>query len=92
MDPVRVPEAPDPLPRGPSLFIPFEAYNFTEGGKYDQKLATDLPPQKTWHEAKTFIANARLTNRRLSYIEYSHSEILKDPTLMSYLGIWKGRY
>lgn len=92
MDPVRIPETPDPLPRGPSLFIPFDAFNFREDGTYDQRLASDLPPQKTHQAAKSFVANSRITDRKFSYIEYSNAEIVKNPTLMSYLGIWKGRY
>lgn len=92
MDPVRISEAPDPLPRGSSLFIPFECYNIQRNGEHAQKLARDLPPKKTHHEAKVFITNQRLLGRAINYVEYSEEEIKKDIDLMHYMGLWKGRY
>lgn len=92
MDPVRISESPDSLPRGPSLFIPFECFNIKANGAHDQRLALDLPPKKTHHEAKIFVTNARMVGRAINYTEYSNAEIVKNAELMSYLGIWKGRY
>lgn len=92
MDPVRVPETPDPLPRGSSLFIPFDCFNIQPNGSSDQRIALDLPPKKTHHEAKIYVTNVRLMGRAINYTEYSDAEILKSPQLMNYLALWKGRY
>lgn len=92
MDPVRIPETPDPLPRGPSLFIPYDCFNIQKNGKHDTKLALDLPPQKTHHEAKVFITSQRLLGRAVNYVEYSVTEIMHNEEILRYMGLWKGRY
>lgn len=95
MDPIRVPENPDPLPRGESVFIPFEGFNprVENGqGKADFNLAIDLPPKSTIHEAKTYVMNNRaLASRVIEYREYSIEEIQNDPAVYGYLTVWEGR-
>lgn len=92
MDPVRIPETPDPLPRGSSVFIPFECFNIQTNGQHDKKLALDLPPKRTMHEARIYIANERLIGRSITFLEFSDSEIKKSIELMNYFGLWKGKY
>jgi len=92
MDPIRVPESDDPLPRGESVFIPYECYNIKENGSFDSKIALDLPPMKTIHHARIYLMNNRdlAGKRAIDYREYSADEIKKDRDLMIYLGLHKG--
>lgn len=92
MDPIRISESPDPLPRGPSLFIPFECFNIKPDGSHDSKLALDLPPMKTIQHARIYLMNNRALagQRAIDYREFAESEVKKDPKLMMYLGLHKG--
>lgn len=92
MDPVRISETPDPLPRGSSLFFPFECYNLKPNGTYSEKLAVNLPPKKTIHEVRNFLMDARLIGRKINYTEFADKEVINSPELMNYLATWKGRY
>lgn len=93
MDPIRISPTADPLPRGPSYFIPFEGTNpriESDQGKADFELAVDLPPQATLHEARVYIMNNReLAGRIIEYREYSMIEIQNDPVVYAYLTKWK---
>lgn len=92
MDPIRVSESPDPLPRGPSVFIPFDCYNICPNGTHDSKIALDLPPMRTIHHARIYLMNNRdlAGKRAIDYREFAENEIKKDPELMKYLGLHKG--
>lgn len=91
MDKVRVSPTSDPLPRGPSVFIPFECYNIQPDGSSDSKIAIDLPPMKTIHMARMYILNNRaLANRAIDYREYSEKEIKASVQLMTYFNFYKG--
>lgn len=91
MDPIRVPESPDPLPRGDSVFIPFECYNIKTDGSSDSKIAFDLPPLKTIHLARLYLMNNRkLAGRAIDYREFGVDEIKRDRELMHYMGFHKG--
>jgi hypothetical protein len=92
MDPIRIPESPDPLPVGDSVFIPYECYNIHPNGTHDSKLALDLPPMKTLHHARIYLMNNRALagKRAIDYREFSKREILGSPELMQYLGLHKG--
>lgn len=92
MDPIRIPESPDPLPRGPSVFIPFDCYDIKPDGSFKSKLAHDLPPQRTIQHARIYLMNNRALagKRAIDYREFSEDEIKKDRTLMMYMGLHKG--
>jgi hypothetical protein len=93
MDPVRIPESPDPRPVGDSLFIPFEGFDprVEQGhGTADFNLAVEIPPQKTIHEAKLYLFNTpELVGRIIEYREYGIAEIQKDVAVYAYLTSWK---
>lgn len=92
MDPIRVPQSADPLPRGPSVFIPFDCFNIKKDGTFDSKLAHDLPPMRTIHHARIYLMNNRdlAGKRAIDYREFSEDEIKKNLELMHYLGLHKG--
>ncbi len=92
MDPIRIPEGIDPLPRGESVFIPFDCYNIKADGAFDSKLALDLPPLKTIHHVRIYLMNnhALAGKRAIDYREFGADEIKKSPELMKYLGLHKG--
>ncbi len=94
MDPIRVSVTADPLPRGRSVFIPFEGFNarvVAGQGIADFKLALDLPPLPTIHHARLYMMNNRtLASRIIEYREFGESEITKDPKLMQYMSLHKG--
>lgn len=92
MDPIRISESPDPLPRGPSIFIPFDCFNIKPDGSSDSRLALDLPPLRTIQLARTYLLNNRALagKRAIDYREFAESEVKKDPALMMYLGLHKG--
>lgn len=92
MDPIRVSKSPDPLPLGPSVFIPFDCYNIKANGAHDSKLAHDLPPMKTIHHARLYLMNNRTLagKRAIEYREFSESEIKQSHDLMLYMGLHKG--
>jgi hypothetical protein len=91
---IRIDTSPDPLPRGPSLFLPFEGSNarIENGqGKADFKLALDLPPMKTIHHARIYMMNNRaLATRIIEYREFGESEVKSNPEFMRYLGLHRG--
>lgn len=93
MDPIRVLNRPDPLPRGPSQFIPFEGFNerIENGvGKADFQLAVDLPPMPTIDAARfNLMNNLLLASRIIEYREFSNKEIQASPVLMQYMGFHK---
>lgn len=89
--PIRIDNSPDPLPRGPSIFIPFESFNIGKDGSSSSKIAIDLPPMKTIQHARLYIMNNRaLATRAIDYREYSEAEAKKSPDIMKYLGLHKG--
>lgn len=89
--PIRIDNSPDPLPRGPSLFIPFENTNIRKDGSSDSKIAIDLPPMKTIHHARLYIMNNRaLATRAIDYREYTEAEVKRSIEIMQYLGLHKG--
>ncbi len=94
MDPIRVSHRPDPLPRGPSVFLPFEGFNarVVKGqGVADFKLALDLPPMKTIHHARIYMMNNHTLARRIiEYREFGEGEITKSPEFMRYMSLHKG--
>lgn len=94
MDPIIIPESPDRLPVGTSIFIPFEGFNarihtFASGykqGQADFKIAIDLPPQDTIQKARLFIANdLRCTGRIIEFREYSYADISHNKEILEYL-------
>lgn len=94
MDPVYIAPNPDANPVGRSVFIPFEGFNprihvFASGhrqGQADFKLAADLPPMNTIHDAKLYIMNNRFIGHRIiEYREYSYEELARMPELLAYL-------
>lgn len=95
MDPVRISPTVDPLPRGKSVFIPFEGHNarvVNEQGIADFRIALDLPPLPSIHHARLYIANNRsLANRIIEYREYSEKEITKSIELMQYMSLHEGK-
>jgi hypothetical protein len=92
MDPIRVSESPDPLPRGRSVFIPFDCYNIQPDGSHDSKLALDLPPMKTIQLARMYLMNNRALagKRAIDYREFGEDEIKKSLELMYYLTLHRG--
>lgn len=92
MDPIRISESPDPLPRGPSIFIPFDCINIKPDGSHDSRLALDLPPMRTIHHARIYLMNNRdlAGKRAIDYREFSETEVKANSILMDYLGLHKG--
>lgn len=94
MDPIRISESPDPLPRGSSLFLPFEGFNArveAGQGKADFTLALDLPPMKTIQHARLYLMNNRaLATRIIEYREFGEDEVKRNSQFMQYLGLHKG--
>lgn len=89
MDPIRVPLAVDPLPRGASYFIPFECFNIQKTGESESRIALDLPPMRTLHEAKTYLMNNQsLAGRAIDYREYGRDE-RKSIEIIRYLELYK---
>lgn len=93
MDPIRIPEGFDPLPKGESVFIPFDCYNIKTDGTFDSKIAVDLPPMKTIHHARIYLMNNHLLagKRAIDYREFSKTEVLKSRDLMIYMGLHRGK-
>lgn len=86
--PIRIDDSPDPLPRGPSIFIPYEAFNIQKDGSSDSTIALDLPPMHTIQQARLYIMNNRdLATRAISYSEYGRDEAKKNKEIVAYLTI-----
>ena len=86
--PIRIDDSPDPLPRGLSIFIPYEAFNIRKDGSSDSEIALDLPPMKTIQQARLYIMNNHLlASRAISYTEYGVDEAKKRKEIVSYLSI-----
>lgn len=92
MDPIRIPESFDSLPRGDSVFIPFECYNICPNGTHDSKIALDLPPMKTLHHARIYLMNNQTLagKRAIDYREFGADEVKGRRDLMHYMGLHKG--
>jgi hypothetical protein len=94
VDPIRVSQSPDPLPRGPSVFLPFEGFNarvVAGKGIAEFKLALDLPPMRTIHHARIYMMNnPALARRIIEYREFAEKEITSSPKFMQYMGLHKG--
>lgn len=92
MDPIRISQSSDPLPRGRSIFIPFDCFNIKPDGSHDSKLALDLPPMRTIHHARIYLMNNRALagKRAIDYREFAESEVKKNQELMKYMGLHKG--
>lgn len=86
--PIRIDDSPDPLPRGPSIFVPYEAFNIRKDGKADSKIALDLPPMHNIQQARLYIMNNReLASRAISYSEFGRNEAKKNKEIVAYLAI-----
>jgi hypothetical protein len=86
--PIRIDDSPDPLPRGPSIFIPYEAVKVYKDGSADSTIALDLPPMHTIQQARLYIMNNReLASRAISFSEYGRDEAKKNKEIVDYLKI-----